>query len=100
MSNSAAYGAGVAGGAAAAAAIANAVKASGAIIKVQSADFEIILSKSEHPLVVVAESHFLGSSFKYLTSYKGLCFYTKSSQPLQLTSKAEIIAAKKIWIPG
>ena len=100
MYNSAAYGAGAAGGAAAAAAIANAIKASGAIIKVKPTDFETILSRNENPLVEIAESHFLGTSFKYLTSYKGLCFYAKSSEPLQLPSKVELVAANKIWIPG
>jgi hypothetical protein len=99
MSNVTAYGAG-GGAGAAAAAIANAIKASGAIVKVKPADFGIILSRNENPLVVIAESHFFGSSFKYLTSYKGLCFYTKSSQPLQLPGKVELVAADKIWIPG
>lgn len=98
----AAYG-GAAGATAASAgaiAVANAIKASGAIIKVSPADFQIILSKSENPLVVIAESVFLGTTYKYLTSYKGLFFYTKSAEPLQLPSKTELISAKKIWIPG
>ncbi|KPL06331.1 hypothetical protein AMJ86_08800 [bacterium SM23_57] len=98
----AAYGgaAGATAASAGATAIANAIKASGAIIKVSPTDFDTILSKSENPLVVVAESKFFGTTFKYMTSYKGLCFYTKSLEPLQLPSKTELIAAKKIWIPG
>ena len=83
-----------------AAAIANATKASGAIVKLKPEDFQIILSKVEQPLVVMAENHFLGSSFKYLTSYKGLSFFTKSPEPLNLPGKTELIAANKIWIPG
>jgi len=99
MTNPAAYSGGGGAAAASAAAIANAVKASGAIVKVKPADFETILSKSESPLVVTAESHFFGSSYKYLTGYKGLCFFTKSSVPLQLPGKVELIAADRIWIP-
>ena len=83
-----------------AAAIAKATKASGAIVKMKPHDFEIILGKSENPVVVMAEGSAFSPSTKYLTSYKGLTFYTKSSDPLQLPSKTELITAKKIWIPG
>jgi hypothetical protein len=31
--------------------------------------------------------------------YKGLVFFTKSSLPLQLGEKVELIRARKIWIP-
>lgn len=91
-----------AGGAAAAAgaAIAQAIKASGAIISVESTDFKTILDKLERPLVVCSESRFFSTKYHYLTAYKGLIFYTKSRSPLMLRPSAEIIQAKKIWIPG
>ena len=92
--------AGGAGGAAVAAAIANAIKASGAIVKVEPEDFLRILGRMEEPLVVRARNAFLGATFKYLTSYKGLAFFTKSPEELHLPGKAEVILAKKIWIPG
>ena len=88
------------GGAAAAAAIAQAIKASGAIVRVAPEDFQMILSKGENPLVVIAVSKFFGTTYKYLTGYKGLVFYAKSSTPLQIDSRHEIITAKKIWIPN
>jgi hypothetical protein len=88
-------------GAAIAAAIANAVKASGAIVQVRPEAFSTIASKGNNPLIVVSESSFLGrKSYQYLTSYKGLIFYTKSSQPVSLTGSAEIVSAGKIWVPG
>ena len=87
-------------GAAAAAAIANAIKASGAIISVESTDFMTILEKMDKPLIVCSESKFISTSYHYLTSYKGLIFYTKSATPLILRPSAEIIHAKKIWIPS
>ena len=91
---------GAAAGGAAAAAIANAIKASGAIVNVDSTDFMTILQKMDSPLVVCSESKFISTSYHYLTSYKGLIFYTKSSTPLMLRPSTEIIQAKKIWIPG
>ncbi len=94
------YGGGAAGAAAAAAAIANAIKASGAIVGVEPADFLNIAERMESPLIVCAPKSFWSGGHKYLTSYKGLFFYAKSSDPLRLPGKAEIIAAKKIWIPG
>ncbi len=46
---------GAAGAAAEAAAIAQATKASGAIVRVEPPDFMTILSKTEKPLVVMAQ---------------------------------------------
>jgi len=90
------------GGAAAgaAAAIAEATKASGAIVSVEPNEFMTILAKVDFPLVVCSESKFLSIKYHYLTAYKGLIFYAKSSTPLMLRPSAEIIHAKKIWIPG
>ena len=83
-----------------AAAIAEASKASGTIIMVPPEGFLDILRKSESPLVVIASGGVFGKKLDYLTSYKGLGFYTRSSEPLQLPSRAETVSAKKIWIPG
>ena len=99
MTNAAVAG-GTTGAAAAAAAIAQAIKASGAIVRVESTDFMTILEKVDNPLVVCSESKFISTRYHYLTSYKGLIFYTKSATPLMLRPSAEIIRAKKIWIPG
>ena len=90
-----------AGGAAAAVGeeIAQAIKASGAIIRVESTDFMTILSRVENPLVVCSETRFLFRKYHYLTSYKGLIFYTKSATPLILRPSIELIQAKKIWVP-
>ena len=87
-------------GAAAQAAIANAIRASGAIIHVEEIDFMTILQKMDKPLVVCSSSTFLSTKYYYLTSYKGLIFYTRTSSPLMLRPGTEIINAKKIWIPG
>jgi len=97
MTNGAAAGGAAA---AAAAAIAQAIKASGAIVSAEPNDFMTILAKVDNPLVVCSESKFLSTKYHYLTAYKGLIFYTKSSTPLMLRPSAEIIHAKKIWIPG
>lgn len=93
------YGA-TSGAAAAAAATANAIKASGVIVKVSPDDFLKILSKAQAPLIVVQESSFLSSKIQYLSSYKGLAFFCKASAPLSLPGDAEVVRAKKIWIPG
>ncbi len=82
-----------------AAAIAQAVKASGAIISMEPAGFLTIVNKCEKPLVIVAHGGFLDRSFRYLTSYKGLAFHTRSKAELMLPGKAELVQAKTIWIP-
>jgi hypothetical protein len=84
---------------AAAAAIANAIKASGVLVNVSPEDFAAILRRADKPLVVAAQGGFFSTSYKYLTSYKGLAFYTKSPAPLVLPADAEIVRAKGISIP-
>jgi hypothetical protein len=92
-----------AGGAAAHAyqVIANAVKASGVIVHVTPEDFLSLLSRVEKPLVVVAavKGLFGTGHTAYLASHKGLAFYAKSKTPLHLPGSAEVVQAKKIWIP-
>jgi hypothetical protein len=84
----------------AAAAIAQAIKASGTIVKVEPNDFLTILSKTKKPLVVMSMGGVFSKNYQYLTSYKGLAFFTKSNTPLQLPGDNELVHAKKIWIPG
>jgi hypothetical protein len=81
-------------------AVADAIKASGAIVRVEPGDFEAILDKIETPLVVVAQGGVFKTKYHYLTAYKGLIFYTKTPIPLDLPRKAELINAKKIWVPS
>lgn len=77
----------------------NAIKASGAIVRVEPEDFVEILRRSESPLVVRSEGGLFSRKYHYLTSYKGLVFYTKTQTPLLLSPKLEVIRARKIWIP-
>jgi len=86
--------------AAAAAAIAQAIKASGAIVRVSPQDFENILGKSDEPLVICATGGLFSKNYQYLTSYKGFAFFTKCPAPLMFSPKVETIVANKIWIPG
>lgn len=79
--------------------IANAIKASGAIVKVDPGEFEKILAKNRDALVVIAEGGFIGREFRYLTTCKALVLFTKSKTTLLLDSRIEAIEAEKIWIP-
>ena len=88
-----------AGAAAVAAAIAQAIKASGVLVRVSPDDFQKILRKSEQPLIVYATGGFFRSNHQYLTSYKGFAFFTKSPTEISLPFGTETIIAKQIWIP-
>ncbi|MFH0847703.1 MAG: hypothetical protein V1894_06610 [Chloroflexota bacterium] len=91
------------GGAAAAAymaAIARATKASGAIVRIEPEDFSKLIARVKAPLVVIAPGGVFRKDFRYLTSYKGLFFFTKSATELQLPADTELVRAKEIWIPG
>lgn len=86
--------------AAVAAMIVQAVKASGAIVQVLPEGFLAILGRSERPLVVAAYPRFFSPKHQYLTSYKGLAFYTRSLKPLPLPADIELVEAKTIWVPS
>ena len=75
---------GAAAGGAAAAAIANAIKASGAIVRVEPSDLSNILRRQEAPLVIHSTEGIFGTSHRYLCSYKGLAFFAKSPERLRL----------------
>jgi hypothetical protein len=82
----------------AAAAANNAIKAMGAVVVVEPQVFLDILQRAEKPLVVHSPAGFM-TKYKYLTSYKGLVFFTKSKEALLLPASVEAITAKKIEIP-
>jgi hypothetical protein len=86
--------------AAQAAAIAQAIKASGTLVRVEPQDFLRILNRQEAPLIVRAPGGVFRTRWYYLTSYKGLAFLALSPEPLPLPGRAEIIDARKIWVPG
>ena len=79
--------------------IANALKASGAIVRVSPTDFGRILDQAEEPLIVCAPGGVLRKHYRYLTGHKGLVFFTKTESPLEFRSGTEVVWAKKIWIP-
>ena len=88
-------------GAAAAAAIARAVKASGAVVRVEPDDFRALLRRQEAPLVVHAHDRvILVRMHRYLSSYKGLAFYTQSAEPIELPNRCELVEARSFWMPG
>jgi hypothetical protein len=86
--------------AAVAAIIANAIKASGTLVRIDPSEFVKIVRKVEAPLVIYTRAGFLSRKHQYLTSYKGFAFHTKSSEQIDLPRNTEVIVADKIWIPG
>ena len=99
MGNGAVAGGAAGGAAAGGAAIAQAIKASGAIVRVEPTDFMTILQRAGNPLVVCSQSKFFSIKYHYLTAYKGLIFYTKTKTSPTLRLETEVITAKNIWIP-
>ncbi len=90
------------GGAAAsaAAAIAQAIKASGVLVRLEPDEFMHIVTRQRDPLVVCATGGLLSTNYQYLVSYKGLAFFTKSPDPLPLPTGAEVVTARGISIPA
>jgi hypothetical protein len=83
-----------------AAAVAKAVKASGAIVRVEPEEFRKLLNQNPDGLVVHAPGSLFSRGEKYLMGYKGLAFYTSSSGEIHLPRTCQVVEAQKIWIPG
>lgn len=81
------------------AAIANAIKASGVVVRLEPGDWLAVVKRTENALIVIAEGGMFKKKYQYLTSYRGLAFFTKSPTALVLPGRAEIITAKSISIP-
>jgi hypothetical protein len=95
-----AAGASAASAAVAAQVVANAVRAMGAIVKIEPDGFQSLWAKQKEPLIVCAVGGFFTTSYQYLMPYRGLVFYTKSPYALNLPGNAEVVTAKAIWIPS
>ena len=81
------------------AAIANAIKATGVVVRMEPSEWLSVLKRNDNAVVVVAEGGMFKKSFRYLTSYRGLAFFTKSTQALILPGRTEVITAKSISLP-
>ena len=77
-----------------------AIGASGVIVRVEPDEFVTIVKRQPWALVVHATSGFFSTEYRYLTSYKGLAFYTKARAPVDLPPGTELVQSKKIWVPG
>lgn len=88
-----------AGATAAHAAVVNAVKASGVVVRLEPVEWLALLKRSESPLIVVAQGGVFRKHVRYLTTYRGLAFYTQSPDALMLPPRAEIVQAKAINVP-
>jgi hypothetical protein len=81
------------------AALANAIKANGVVVRLDPPEWLKVLKRTESPLIVIARGGVFRRSYRYLTAYRGLAFYTTSEQPLVLPGRAELISAKSLSIP-
>ena len=81
------------------AALANAVKASGVIVRLDPPEWLKVLKRTDSPLVVISRGGMFRRKYQYLTTYRGLAFYTSSEPPLVLPGRAELINAKSMWTP-
>ena len=86
---------------AAAAAIAQATRASGVIVHLEPEEFQRVLYRNDQAVVVTvpAKGSVFSKHHQYLTSYRGLAFYTRSENRLHMPGGAEVIEAKKLWVP-
>ena len=79
--------------------IAQANRATALLVRLEPEEFSKVLSRMKEPMVVVVEGGIFTTHYHYLTSYKGLPFYTKSDGQLQLPDGTEVVNAGSISLP-
>ena len=89
-----------AGAAAAQAAIYNAIRSFGVIVTVEPREFLRIAHEQLEPLIVTATAGIFATEYRYLMSYKGLTFYTKSAFQLELPTEADLVKSERLSLPG
>lgn len=77
----------------------NAMRAIGTVVKLDASNFQKMLRRTKRPLVIHAEGGVFSTKYLYLTSYRGMTFFTKSNAPLALPPDAELIIAEEISVP-
>lgn len=77
-----------------------AIASTGSIVKITPEVMLGLISRMNEPLIIEChKKRFYGGEYSYLTSYKGLCFYTEAKSQLAIPTSAEIIMASEMWIP-
>jgi len=77
-----------------------AIRASGAIVRVEARDFEGVVRKTGDAVVIRARPAMLSKQYQYMTSYRGFIFYTRTREQLRFASSVEVIEAKTIYTPA
>jgi hypothetical protein len=75
------------------------VKMNGVFVRLAPEDFQNLLNRNEGLAVVTTSTTFFGTTFTYVTSYKGLVFYCKTKAQLSIASRHETIVAQAISLP-
>jgi uncharacterized UPF0146 family protein len=68
------------------------------VARLNSKAFLTIVSRVQAPLIVMKEAGLTRRKYKYLTSYKGVLFYTWARERLELPKDADIVVADSM--PG
>ena len=77
----------------------NATRATGVIVHVDAGDFQALIKRAVEPMILVARGGVFKKHYQYMTTYKGLAFFTRSDRPLEFAGRHEKIMVKKLWIP-
>lgn len=77
----------------------NAIRAFGVVVRMEPAEWLALVGRQERPLVVVSFGGVFRKRMRYLTTYRGLAFYTESAEDLTLPTTVERIDAAKLVLP-
>jgi hypothetical protein len=67
---------------------------SGVVITLETKEFERLLNQADKPLVVHQEPRWYSPQHRYLFSFRGMTFFTRSKSALRISKYADVVTAK------
>ena len=71
----------------------------GIVISVETDEFMRLMKQAGNALIIHQQPSWWQTYNRYLMSYRGMAFYTRSKEELSISKYAEVIAAKNFYVP-
>ena len=76
------------------------VGTSSVVISVETDEFMRLLKEAGNPVVIHQPSKWWQPYNRYLLTYRGMTFYTRTKEELVISKYADTVQAKSFYVPG
>lgn len=69
------------------------------IVTVENDEFMRLVKQANDPMIIHQIPGWFSGQNRYLLTYRGVTFYTRSKEELSISKNAEVITAKYFYVP-